>query len=220
MSKSKSRTFKNAAYAHLAEVGKALSSPARLEILELLAQAPRTVEVLAGEIDQSVANTSHHLQALKRPQLVSAERDGLHVVYSMASADVARLLVHLQAVATRHIAGLEKLTREFFDDPAGLEPVDRDTLLERLRAHDVTLLDVRPEREFAEGHLPGALSVPLPLLESRLGDLPQDRTIVAYCRGPFCTLSAEAVRRLRELGFDARRSDVSVYSLDAAAVPA
>jgi rhodanese-related sulfurtransferase len=220
MPQSESRAFKNAAYAHLAEVGKALSSPARLEILELLAQAPRTVEVLAGEIDQSVANTSHHLQALKRAQLVSAERDGLYVVYSITGADVAELLVHLQSVAARHVAGLEKLTREFFDDPVGLEPVDRDTLLERLRASEVVLLDVRPEHEFAQGHLPGAISVPLPLLESRLGELPRDRTIVAYCRGPFCTLSAEAVRRLRELGFDARRSDVSVHSTGTAGVPA
>lgn len=221
MPKSKSRTFKSAAYAYLAEVGKALSSSARLEILDLLAQAPRSVEVLAGEIDQSVANTSHHLQVLKRARLVSTERDGLHVVYSIAGADVAGLLVHLQAVAVQHIAGLEKLTREFFDDPAGLEPIDRDTLLQRLRARDVTLLDVRPEHEFTRSHLPGALSVPLQLLESRLGEIPRDRTIVAYCRGPFCALSAEAVRRLRELGFDARRSDVSVHSTGASAgVPA
>lgn len=220
MSPSKSRTFKNAAYAHLAELGKALSSPARLEILELLAQAPRTVEVLAGEIDQSVANTSHHLQALRRAQLVATQRHGSHVLYSLAGADVAELLVHLQAVAARHLAGLEKLTRAFFDDPAGLEAVDRETLLERLSTGEVVLLDVRPEHEFAEGHLPGARSVPLPLLESRLGELPRDRTIVAYCRGPFCTLSAEAVRRLRELGFDARRSDVSVHSLDAAGASA
>lgn len=220
MRKTRSRTFKNAAYAHLGEVGKALSSPARLEILELLGQAPRTVEVLAGEIDQSVANTSHHLQALKRAQLVKATRDGLHVTYALAGADVAVLLVHLQGVAARHLAGLEKLTREFFDDPAGLEPIDRDTLIERLHASDVVLLDVRPEHEFAEGHLPGALSVPLPLLESRLAELPRDRTIVAYCRGPFCTLSAEAARRLRELGFDARRTDVSVHSFDAPGVPA
>jgi len=218
--KARSRTFKNAAYAHLAEVGKALSSPARLEILELLAQAPRTVEVLAGEIDQSVANTSHHLQALKRAQLVTSTREGLHVGYAIAGADVAALLVHLQGVAARHLAGLEKLTREFFDDPAGLEPIDRDTLIERLRASDVVLVDVRPEHEFAEAHLPGALSVPLPLLESRLGELPRDRTIVAYCRGPFCTLSAEAARRLREHGFDARRTGVSVHSFDAPGVPA
>ena len=220
MPQPESRLFKNAAFAHLAEVGKALSSPARLEILELLAQAPRTVERLAGEIGHSVANTSHHLQALKRAQLVTTERDGLHVVYSIAGRDVAKLLDQLQAVAARHVAGLEKLTREYFDDPAGNEPLDRDALLARLRSDDVVLLDVRPEQEFAEGHLPEALSIPLSVLESRLGELPRDRTIVAYCRGPFCTLSAEAVRRLRELGFDARRTDVSIHSLDAADVPA
>jgi len=212
MSRPDSRAFKNAAYAHLAEVGKALSAPARLEILELLAQAPRTVEVLAGEIDQSVANTSHHLQTLKRARLVSGERDGLYVVYSLSGDDVAQLLTLLQSVASQHIAGLEKLTREFFEDRDGLEAVDRDTLLERLRADDVVVVDVRPEHEFSAGHLPGAISIPLSSLESRLEELPRDRTIVAYCRGPYCTLSADAARRLRELGFDARRSDVSVAS--------
>ena len=214
MSSADPRAFKDAAYAHLAEVGKALSSPTRLEILTLLAQAPRTVEVLAGEVSQSVANTSHHLQALKRAQLVTGARDGQHIVYAIAGADVAALLVQLHAVAAAHLAGLERLTREFFDDPAGLEPVELDALIERLRAGDVTLLDVRPEPEFAEGHLPGARSVPLALLESRLDGLPRDRTIVAYCRGPLCTFSAEAVRRLRALGFDARRTEVCVHSLD------
>jgi rhodanese-related sulfurtransferase len=211
-----SRSFKSAAYAHLAQVGKALSSPARLEILELLSQAPRTVEVLAGEIDQSVANTSHHLQALKRAQLVTAEREGSHVTYAIAGEDVAKLLVCLEAVASRHVAGLEKLTREYFAARDELEAVDRETLLERLRADEVVLVDVRPEREFEVGHLPGAISMPLSALESRLGELPRDRAIVAYCRGPFCTFSAEAVRRLRELGYDARRTDVSVYRLAAA----
>ena len=208
------RAFKDAAYAHLAQVGKALSSPARLEILELLAQAPRTVEVLAGEIAQSVANTSHHLQVLKRAQLVTAERQGLHVAYSIAGADVAALLARLQAVAAAHLAGLEKLTREFFADRDGLDPVDRETLLERLRSDEVVLLDVRPEHEFAAGHLPGALSVPLADLETRLADLPRDRPVVAYCRGPFCALSAEAARRLRALGYDARRTDLSVHALE------
>ena len=214
------RTFKNAAYAHLAEVGKALSSPRRIEILELLSQAPRTVEVLAGEIGQSTANTSHHLQALKRARLVTTERDGLHVIYDLSGSDVAGLIAGLHAVATFHIADLEKLTREFFDDPAGNEPIDRDTLLIRLREADVFLVDVRPQAEFEAGHLPGALSLPLADLEARLSELPRDRTIVAYCRGPFCTFSAEATRRLRALGFDARRSDVSVHSLDVAGVPA
>lgn len=212
MASPSSRTFKNAAYAHLAEVGKALSSPARLEILELLAQAPRTVEVLAGEIEQSVANTSHHLQALKRARLVIGRRDGLHVVYSLAGDDVGALLANLQAVAAHHLAGLEKLTREYFEARDGLDAVDRDALLERLRAGDIVLVDVRPEHEFAAGHLPGAVSLPLSALESRLGELPRDRTIVAYCRGPFCTFSADAARRLRALGYDARRTDLSVQA--------
>lgn len=216
MASPSSRAFKNAAYAHLAEVGKALSSPARLEILELLAQAPRTVEVLAGEIEQSVANTSHHLQVLKRARLVIGRRDGLHVVYSLAGDDVGALLANLQAVAAHHLAGLEKLTREYFEARDGLEAVDRDALLERLRAGDIVLVDVRPEHEFAAGHLPGAISIPLPALESRLGELPRDRTIVAYCRGPFCTFSADAARRLRALGYDARRTELSVQGFTGA----
>lgn len=220
MSRTPARTFKTAAYAHLAGVGKALGSPARLEILELLAQAPRTVEVLAGEVDQSTANTSHHLQVLKRAHLVTSRRDGLHVRYSLAGPDVAALVVALQAVAEQRVAALEKLTREFFDDPAGIEPMNRDALLARMREHTVLLLDVRPSREFEAGHLPGAWSLPLDELEARVSELPRDRAIVAYCRGPFCTFSAEAARRLRTLGFDARRTDVSVYSLDAAVVPA
>jgi rhodanese-related sulfurtransferase len=207
------RPFKDAAYGHLAEVGKALGSPARLEILELLAQAPRTVEVLAGEIHQSTANTSHHLQALRRAHLVTRSRSGSHVAYALAGPDVAMLLVQLQAVAGRHVAGLERLSRDFFADRDGLEPVDGAELLARLHAEDVVLIDVRPEHEFAAGHLPGALSIPLPELEARLSDLPRDRPIVAYCRGPFCALSAEAARRLRDHGFSARRTDASVHAV-------
>lgn len=218
MSKSNARVFKNAAHACLAEIGKALASPARVEILGLLAQAPRAVEVLAGEIEQSMANTSHHLQALKRAQLVTAERDGLRMVYALAGPDVAALLVQLQAVAVLHVAALEALTQTFFADADGLEPIDRDTLIARLKAQDVVLIDVRPAPEFEAGHLPGALSVPLSTLESRLGELPLDRTVVAYCRGPFCTLSADAARRLRALGYDARRTDVSVHGLVGAGV--
>lgn len=210
MSLPDSRKFKSAAFTHLAEVGKALGNATRLEILELLAQAPRTVEVLAGEVGQSVANTSHHLQTLKRAQLVTSQRDGLHVIYALAGADVGRLLSNLQAVATVHIAALEKLTREYFAERDGLEAIDPETLLGRLRDDDAVLIDVRPEHEFAAGHLPGALSIPLGKLESQLESLPKDRTIIAYCRGPFCALSADAARRLRELGYDAHRAEVSV----------
>jgi rhodanese-related sulfurtransferase/DNA-binding transcriptional ArsR family regulator len=211
-----SRAFKSAAYAHLADVGKALASPARLEILELLAQAPRSVEALAGEIDQSVTNTSHHLQALRRARLVTAARDGLRVVYALSGDDVARLLVHLHGVAARHVADVDRLTRAYLDDPGGVEAIDRDTLIDRLRAGQVTLIDVRPEREYVAGHVPGALSMPLDTVEARVGDLPRDRAIVAYCRGPFCTFSAEAARKLRALGFDARRTDLSVHSFSGA----
>jgi len=207
-----SRAFKDAAYKHLALVGKALSSPVRLEILELLGQAPRPVEVIAGEINQSVANTSQHLQVLKRAQIVTAEREGLRVVHSLAGMDVAALVVDLQAVGARHVAGLERLTREFFADRDGLDAIDRDTLQARMQSGDVVLLDVRPEHEFDQAHLPGALSVPLATLEARLGDLPSGRTIVAYCRGPYCTLSADAVRLLRQSGFDAVRTEVSVHN--------
>jgi ArsR family transcriptional regulator len=213
MPRTPTRTFKNAAYGHLAEVGKALGNATRLEILELLAQAPRTVELLAGEIDQSVANTSHHLQVLRRAQLVERERDGLHVAYSLAGGDVAALLAQLQAVAGQHVAALDKLTRAHFGARDGVEAIDGDTLLARLRDEDVILVDVRPEHEFAEGHVPGALSIPLSKLEASLGDLPRDRPVVAYCRGPFCTLSADAARLLRDHGFDARRTDASVTTL-------
>lgn len=207
------RTFKRAAYAHLAEVGKALSSATRLELLELLAQAPRSVEVLAREVEQSVANTSHHLQALKRAQLVKGERKGLRVIYSVVGEDVGALLSQLQTVAGRHVAALEKLSRDYFSARDGLEALDQPTLMRRLRDQDIVLIDVRPEHEFETGHLPGALSIPLATLEARLTELPVGRSIVAYCRGPFCALSADAARRLRALGYDAQRTDMSVSSL-------
>lgn len=212
MTTSPTRQFKNAAWAHLAEVGKALSSAARLEILELLAQAPRTVDVLAGEIGQSVANTSHHLQALHRARVVRRERKGLHVEYALAGPEIGSLLALLQDVAARHVLEIESLRTSFFAERDGLEALDREALLARLRDNTVILIDVRPESEFAAGHLPGARSLPLDLLEARLDELPRDRPIVAYCRGPYCTWSADAARRLRELGFDARRADVSVHS--------
>jgi len=207
-----SREFKDSAYAHLAELAKGLASPARLELLDLLSQAPRTVEVLADEIGKSAANTSHHLQALKRAHLVRSQRDGVHVVYSIAGDDVRALLGLLHDVAAQHVAALRALTRDYFAARDGLEAVDRDTLLARVRAGEVVLLDVRPEHEFEAGHLPGALSIPVDSLESRLGELPTDRPIVAYCRGPYCAFSADAARTLRAQGFDARRSDVSVQA--------
>ncbi len=214
MKKIDARKFKDAAYAHLAEVGKALSSATRLEILELLAQGPRTVEVLAKEVEQSVANTSHHLQTLKRANLVQSERDGLHFIYRVVGDDVGVLVAQLQEIAGRRVAALEKLSRDYFLQRDGLEAIDHDTLMARLKDDDVTLIDVRPEHEFAHAHLPGALSIPLSMLEDRLNLIPKDRAVIAYCRGPFCALSAEAAQRLRGLGYDARRTDSSVGSVN------
>lgn len=207
------RKFKDLAYGHLAEVGKALSSSARLEILELLTQSPRTVEDIAGEIGHSVQNTSHHLQALKRARLVRGVRDGQHVEYDVAGPHVAALLAKLHVVAEGHLAELQQLTREFFDERDGLDAVDQETLLKLLREDDVVLVDVRPRQEYSEGHLPGALSIPLHELDSKLSQLSREKKIVAYCRGPFCALSADAAKKLREKGYDARRSDVSVQAV-------
>lgn len=204
------RPFKRAVWGHLAEVGKALSSNTRLEILDLLAQGPRTVDALASGVGQSVANTSHHLQALKRSRLVVGERSGQHVVYRLAGDDVGALLAQLQRVGAAHVAELERASRTFFASRDGLEAIDRKTLEARLEAGDAVLLDVRPADEFEAGHLPGAVSVPLSELDDHLHALPTDRTLVAYCRGPYCTFAADAARRLRERGFDAVRAEVSV----------
>ncbi len=212
MSTSTSRAFKNAAYTYLAEVGKALSSGVRLEILELLSQAPRTVEAIAKEMEQSVANTSQHLQQLKRAQLVKSTRHGLHILYEINGKEVGFLLEKMHDFSRSHLASLEKLTRDYFSEKDGLEAVDQETLFSRLQGDEVILIDVRPEHEYEVGHLPGALSMPLTELEERLRELPKDKMIVAYCRGPFCALSADAARYLRSLGYQARRTDATVYS--------
>lgn len=209
------RTFKNAVYDHLATVGKALSSSTRLEILEVLAQAPRTVDSIATEVDQSVANTSQHLQKLKKARLVTGRRDGLHVIYSLSGKDVVEMLDQLNQVAGKHIKELEALATEFFGERDGLEAVDHHTLFERIKDGSAVLIDVRPEEEYDAGHLPGALSIPIDELEAHIESLPTDRTIVAYCRGPYCAWSADAVTQLRAKGYDARRADVSAPSWNA-----
>ncbi len=203
------RTFKNAVYDHLATVGKALSSSTRLEILEVLTQAPRTVDSIATEVEQSVANTSQHLQKLKNARLVTGQRDGLHVIYSLSGEDVVELLDQLNQVAGEHIKELEVLATEFFEERDGLEAVDHHTLLERIKDGTAVLIDVRPKVEYNAGHLPEAVSIPIDELEAHIERLPTDRTIVAYCRGPYCAWSADAVKQLRARGYDARRADVS-----------
>ena len=200
-----SSTAKKLLFAQLATVAKAMSHGHRLELLELLAQGERSVETLAGLADLSVANASQHLQHLRRAGLVSARKSGHYVLYRLADDAVVSLLAMIRSVAERNIAEVEKLVNAFLRDKDSLEPVTHDQLLRWMREGLVTVLDVRPAEEFAAGHLPNAVNIPLKELERRLSELPRDHEVVAYCRGPYCVLAYEAVAELRRHGFDARR---------------
>jgi len=204
------RAYKNAVYEQLARIGKAVASPRRLELLDLLAQGPRTVEALAREADLGMANTSQHLRALREAELVTAGKSGLFVTYRLASGEVADFFRAIRQLAESRLAEIERLTRDFLEARDAFEPVDRRALLDRVRRGEVTVLDVRPSEEYAAGHIPGALSVPLAELEQRLAELPRDRDVVAYCRGPYCVLAVEAVRLLRARGFRAVRLEDGV----------
>jgi rhodanese-related sulfurtransferase len=208
-----------AVFGCLAEVAKAMAHAHRLELLEHLGQGERSVEALAALTRLSVANTSQHLQQLRRVGLVASRRDGKRVLYRISGDDIVGLLSGLRVVAERSVAEMDRVVNSYFRARDGLEPVSRDRLMERLRAGDVTLLDVRPEDEFAAGHLPGAVNVPLADLERRLAELPAGQEIVAYCRGPYCVLSFEAVAALRERGFSARRLEDGYPEWKAAGLP-
>ena len=207
------REYKSAVYEQFALVGKALCSAPRLEILDVLQQAERTVEVLAAEVGMSVANTSHHLQVLKRGRLVESERRGQHIVYRLADPAVDDALRAVRVLGERRLSEIERVTHEFLADREGMEVVDRQALLERVGSGDCIVLDVRPPEEYDAAHVAGALSMPLEELERRLGELPRDRQIVAYCRGPYCVLAVNAVETLRRHGFDAVRAPESVAGL-------
>jgi rhodanese-related sulfurtransferase/DNA-binding HxlR family transcriptional regulator len=199
------RNPKQALFAQFATVAKSLGHPHRLELLEQLAQGERTVEILADRTGLSIANTSQHLQQMRRAGLVTNRRDGKFVLYQLADDSVLSLLAALRSIAERNLAEVERIVRSYFDDRDSLEAVSRDELLSRSRAGTVTIIDVRPEDEFALGHLPGAVNIPLRALERRLSELDPSKEIVAYCRGPYCVLSYEAVAALRKRGFTARR---------------
>lgn len=196
---------KQALYAEFAGLARALGHAHRLELIEHLAQGERGVEALAARTDLSVANTSQHLQQLRRAGLVASRRDGKFVLYSLADDGVLDLLAALHHVAERRIAEVERILRGYFAERDSMEPVSREELLARSRAGLVTVLDVRPPDEFSMGHLPGAINIPLEELEARLDGLDPAHEIVAYCRGAYCVLSFEAVDRLRARGYRARR---------------
>ena len=199
------RDFKNRLYGQLARLGKALSSPARLEILELLAQGERSVDSLATEIDLSLANTSQHLQTLRQAALVDSRKEGLFVYYRLVDPDVSELSNVIRSVAERRLADLERLVREHFGDRSGADAVRLDELLKRARSKQVVILDTRPASEYVAGHIAGAISVPVDDLHRRLKELSKGREYVAYCRGPYCVYADHAVEILRANGRRARR---------------
>ena len=199
------RAAKDALYEAFSEVAKAMASGRRAEIVDVLAQGERSVEEIAGEIDQSVANTSHHLRALARAGLVNTRRDGTRIYYALASERVGALWSALRDVAGEHLAGLARLASAYLGDRDGIDVVNRDELASRLKRREVVVLDVRPEVEFEAGHIAGARSVPITELRRQLRALSKDAEVVAYCRGPYCVYADDAVRELNRRGFRARR---------------
>lgn len=219
MNLSAKRRFKDAVYGELSRIGKALANEHRLELLDVLAQRPRTVDDLAKETGMSVANTSQHLQVLHRSRLIDRHKEGTYVYYRLASERVFHLWQELRQVGERQLAEVRHIIRAYRDDPATLEPVGLHELRERVQRGDVVLLDVRPPDEYRTGHIPGARSVPLQELEARVDELPADADVVAYCRGPYCVMADEAVEHLRERGMNARRFELGFPDWKAADLP-
>lgn len=203
-------------YEQLARLGKAFAAPKRVEMLDALTQGPRNVERLANATGQTVANASQHLQILRQAQLVVSEKNGLFVTYRLASDAVGALLLHIRAVGEAQLAELRFAREALLSGAAGVEHVDRESLLARLRAGEAILIDVRPHEEYIAGHISGAVSVPLEVLASRLKEIGKKHEVVAYCRGPYCMLSSDAVRLLSRRGYRARRLEEGVLEWRAA----
>ena len=214
-----SESPKRVLFEQFALVAKAAAHPVRLEILEQLAQGERTVEVVADRTRLSIANASQHLQQMRRAGLVVARRDGKFVFYRLADNSVLDLLASLRRVAEAQSAEVERVVRGYFNDRDGLEAISRPELMKRLKAGIVTVLDVRPEDEFGLGHLPGAINISIGDLKKRLAELDPKKEIVAYCRGPYCVLSYEAVAVLRAHGFKVRRLEDGLPEWRAAGLP-
>jgi rhodanese-related sulfurtransferase len=208
--KTRPTSLKTAIYEQIARIGQATGSPNRLELLDLLSQGPRTVDALARQTGQSVATTSHHLQVLRRARLVEAQKAGLYVTYSLADPQVGEFFLQLRGLAESRLAEVQHITRQYLEGRGALEPVGNDELVRRVRAGEVTLIDVRPREEYVAAHIPGAISVPLADLGKRVGTLQRRRDIVAYCRGPYCVMALDAVELLRRKGFRAHRLEHGV----------
>src|SRR3990170_3780545 len=213
------RMTKPAPDEQVARIGKALASPRRIELLDLLAQGEHRVETLAAETDMSVTLTSAHLQALRKAGLVETRREGPRVFYRLAGDDVLELVSALRTVAHDHLAEVEQVVRAYFGAPDELEPIGRDELVDRARSGDVLLLDLRPREEYEAGHIPGAVSIPLDDLEGRLALLPAEAEIVAYCRGPYCVMAPRGIALLRRHGYRVRRLEDGVGEWRLAGLP-
>jgi rhodanese-related sulfurtransferase len=213
------REFKDRLFGQFARIGKALASPKRLEIVDILAQGEQTVEQIAKETSMSVASASQHLQVLKAARMVEVRRNGLYMHYRLAGEDVFRTWQAVRTLAESRLSEVDGVVEAYLVDRDALEAVDAAELMERLSAGSVVVLDVRPEEEYRAGHIPGALSVPVDALEAALQTLPKDREIVAYCRGPYCVFSDEAVALLGSRGFRARRLGQGLPDWRAAGMP-
>jgi rhodanese-related sulfurtransferase len=213
------REFKDPLYAQFARIGNAVASPKRIELLDLLGQGERTVEQLAEQSSTPVKNTSAHLRVLRQAQLVETRRDGTYVYYRLAGQDVFHFLRCLQELGRNRLAEVERVANLYIDGRDELEPVSLKELRRRMRKGDVTVIDVRPEEEYRAAHIPGALSIPVAQLKRRLAEISKNKEVVAYCRGPYCVYSVEAVGILRKHGYRARRAGEGLPDWRASGLP-
>lgn len=216
---SSSRIVKNALYQQLARIGKAVSSPQRLELLHLLSHGEKSVEALAAQTQLTIKNASAHLRVLREARLVAPRKEGQHVYYQLAEEGVATFFLAIRDLAERRLAEVREVSQQYFGGRKQMTPVDRRQLLSRIRAGEVTVLDLRDESEFATGHIPGARSVPIGKLRKTLRSVPRDQEVVAYCHGPYCVLSLEAVQLLNAKGYRATRLDDGFVEWATAGLP-
>ncbi|MEW6702792.1 MAG: metalloregulator ArsR/SmtB family transcription factor [Bacteroidota bacterium] len=215
----KGREFKDLVFQQFANIASSFASPKRLEIIDVLAQGERDVDTLAKETGMNFANTSRHLQIMKSIKLLESRKDGVRVYYRIANDHIIVCWKNLQSLAEDRVAELREITRSFFEERGELESISIEELWQRLQNDEVTLIDVRPKEEFESGHIPGALSIPLSELKNKLVQIPTGKDVVAYCRGPYCVLAAEAIALLKKYGYKSLRFKEDIYNWKEAGLP-